>query len=242
MHEDTAEEAIPMSDEKIYKPCPYCREEILEDAVKCRYCQSILLGDPGEQIAEPRGKVSTARYPRADLGKRFIAWLVDSIVAGFGAIFILLFLLLSGIGGLAFMRGFPPRTTPFGPGPFGFELFGHLANIAAPALLIGALLFFLLGGAWAILYTLFKDGLGSGQSLGKRLLGLRVVKLETGEPCTFGVSALRNLTLIVQHLVPHVGFLIEPIATLAQAKGQRLGDLLANTQVIEIDRRGASRG
>ncbi len=128
------------------------------------------------------------------------------------------------------MRGFHPGRLPFGPGTHGLP-----EGLAAPGIFLLIILAIGLASVWGLLYTLLKDGLGRGQSLGKRLTGLMVVKLENSEPCTFGVSALRNLTLILQNLVPHVGFLIEPIVTLVHERGQRLGDLLANTQVIEVE-------
>jgi uncharacterized RDD family membrane protein YckC len=60
-----------------------------------------------------------------------------------------------------------------------------------------------------------------------------VVHLPTNQPCTTGQSALRYLVIFLCNLVPYVGWLIEPIVTLAAAGGRRLGDQAAGTQVIE---------
>jgi hypothetical protein len=45
--------------------CPYCKETILDDAVKCRHCGSMLGPDP---FAPPAGAVSEAEF-RAFIGK-----------------------------------------------------------------------------------------------------------------------------------------------------------------------------
>ena len=72
-----------------YKKCPYCGEEILQEAIKCRYCLSWLdTGGNDEKKGESRGqntdcvndysaaagspkeeqKRYEVHYPKADLG------------------------------------------------------------------------------------------------------------------------------------------------------------------------------
>ena len=46
------------------------------------------------------------------------------------------------------------------------------------------------GVAVAILYLLLRDGIG-GQSLGKLLVGVVVVNIQTGRPCSDGLAAAR---------------------------------------------------
>lgn len=89
-------------------------------------------------------------------------------------------------------------------------------------------------------YVLLRDGLGEGQSLGKRALGVQVVELERDRPAGPKESALRNaplfaaaaLSLLVSPLF--VLLLIpEIVAVWRDERGRRLGDRIANTQVID---------
>ena len=91
----------------------------------------------------------------------------------------------------------------------------------SPSVGVGVLLVAALFGA---LYTLFADGLEGGQSIGKRLVGLRVVSAETGAPCTFGQSFVRNLLLMILGPIDWIFILGE--------RHQRLGDKAAGTMVV----------
>lgn len=73
-------------------------------------------------------------------------------------------------------------------------------------------------------YFLFKDGI-SGQSIGKRLLSIKVIQITSGEPCSLPQSFLRNIlsSLGVFDWVFAFG-----------SKRQRLGDIAANTSVIRL--------
>jgi uncharacterized RDD family membrane protein YckC len=94
-----------------------------------------------------------------------------------------------------------------------------------------------------LLYLLIGDGLFEGKSIGKRLLGLKVVLYEDGWSCTFSASAIRNLILVVGYilmLIPLIGFIfplviifLEGILMIGSDRGLRFGDELAKTQVIE---------
>jgi uncharacterized RDD family membrane protein YckC len=77
---------------------------------------------------------------------------------------------------------------------------------------------------WSIFYYLFADGFPRGQSLGKKWLGMQVVSDETGRPCTFGQSFIRNLLLAVLGPIDWVFIFGE--------RHQRLGDKAAGTIVI----------
>jgi len=90
---------------------------------------------------------------------------------------------------------------------------------------------FLWGGAVAVLYLLLRDGIG-GQSLGKLLVGLVVVNVQTGRMCSWKESALRNVFVLIPGANVMAIFL-ESITLIRDPQGQRLGDRLAHTQVIE---------
>ena len=84
--------------------------------------------------------------------------------------------------------------------------------------------FILAGAAWSAFYYLFADGLHNGQSYAKRWLGVQVVDAESGAPCTFGQSFVRNLLLAVLGPLDWVFIFGE--------RHQRLGDKAAGTIVI----------
>jgi uncharacterized RDD family membrane protein YckC len=84
-----------------------------------------------------------------------------------------------------------------------------------------------LPGLWLIggylVYFLFSDGLPGGQSLGKRLGGIRVIHSETHAPCTYWQSFCRNATQILG--------VFDWIFILFKAR-QRAGDIFADTIVV----------
>lgn len=93
----------------------------------------------------------------------------------------------------------------------------------------GSLLFIAIGAA----YLLLRDALFiPGQSIGKFLFGLRVINLDHGGPCDRKHSVKRNFILLVPGLNV-VAAVLEIAAIVRDPQGQRLGDTLANTQVVE---------
>lgn len=70
-------------------------------------------------------------------------------------------------------------------------------------------------------YFCWKDGIRDGQSIGKGAMGLRVVKLSTGQPATMSDSFLRNCLNLC-------------VCALLVTEGKRhVGDLIAGTVVIK---------
>jgi len=80
----------------------------------------------------------------------------------------------------------------------------------------------------AILYGLFRDAVGRGSSFGKRVLGLRLVDLRTGELCSASRVWLRNITDVVPILN-----LIDFILMCVDTRGQKLMDKHLRTQLVD---------
>jgi uncharacterized RDD family membrane protein YckC len=94
-----------------------------------------------------------------------------------------------------------------------------------------------------LIYLLIGDGLLDGRSLGKRLIKLKVVLLESGQACGYRESILRNAPFAVGYILmamPLIGFVFplvilvfESLLMLGDERGLRLGDDFAKTRVIE---------
>jgi len=80
-------------------------------------------------------------------------------------------------------------------------------------------------------YLLLRDAVG-GRSIGKLLFGLVVISMKTGRPSSFAGSVERNLLLLLPGLNV-VAVFLEARTIVADPQGQRLGDRLAQTQVVE---------
>lgn len=102
-----------------------------------------------------------------------------------------------------------------------------------------------LGGALVILgvfalnwgYFLLFEWLWGGQTPGKRLLGIRVIRWR-GTAVSFWQSAVRNILRFVDApLIPGFYFLGFAVAA-CDRQSRRLGDLAADTLVVHVERRG----
>ncbi|MGM9837995.1 MAG: RDD family protein [Paludibacteraceae bacterium] len=90
----------------------------------------------------------------------------------------------------------------------------------------------LCGMVFAYVYLFVKDGFKGGQSWGKKAVGLMVIHLSDGKPCTVGQSAVRALITLLLNLTI-IGGVVEPLMVLITDNGRRLADRAAGTQVIE---------
>ena len=78
----------------------------------------------------------------------------------------------------------------------------------------------------------------NGQTPGKKLLGLRVVR-DGGYPIDFGASLIRNLIRVGEQLVGY--YILAAISALLSSENKRLGDLAAGTIVVRDARLATPR-
>jgi len=109
-----------------------------------------------------------------------------------------------------------------------------------------------LGMLAGVAYILIADGFFDGQSIGKKMIRLKVVVVKGDEvaKCTFRNSILRNsiLAVIVFSGIPYIGwFIFLPIGALilivesyfiySDEQQRRIGDVLGNTIVEDLSNR-----
>ena len=87
-------------------------------------------------------------------------------------------------------------------------------------------IFWLIDVGW-IIYNAMLNGT-TGQSIGKKIIGLKVVNAETGELIGAGNGILRWLFHIVDSLICYIGWLFP----LWDAKKQTIADKIAKTVVL----------
>lgn len=83
------------------------------------------------------------------------------------------------------------------------------------------------------LYYVLFEALADGQTPGKRLMKLRVVK-DGGLSVTFEASAIRNVVRAID-LQPIFLYAVGLVTIMANARGKRLGDMAAGTIVVKED-------
>lgn len=140
-------------------------------------------------------------YRLAGLGSRALAHFVDVLIIVI-SIYVLFMLTLMAAGALGVVSQ-------------------DLSQIA-----IGMLLFVV--SLLPFAYFIFFEGFWNGQTLGKKMAGIRV-RMADGTPITFAASTGRNL-LRVADFLPMLYFL-GTVAMFVNPKLQRVGDLVAGTIV-----------
>lgn len=160
----------------------------------------------GEKLIIETPEQTSIEFPLAGIGSRFLAVLIDSLIQV--AAVTVLILLLAGLAfGLrnAGLPGFPS------------------AGIWVVAILI--FVYFLLMYGYFMLF----ESIWNGQTPGKRLTHIRVIK-DSGQPITAIDSVGRNLLRIVDQLPFAYG--IGVLCAWISPQSKRLGDYVAGTVVV----------
>ena len=144
-------------------------------------------------------------YTIAGVGSRALAALIDSLICIASIILIMIGLAISSTR----------RAGGATPGVF---------DAWAAAIFVLAIFCVIWG-----YYVLF-EGLADGQTPGKRLLRLRVVR-DGGYSVTFGASAVRNLVRLVD-IQPIPSYAVGIVTVMFSRSGKRLGDIVAGTIVV----------
>jgi uncharacterized RDD family membrane protein YckC len=155
-------------------------------------------------------------YELAGLGSRFLALIVDQAIQ-----IVTLVAIFAGLI-LAASRVVPRHTAPV--------ISHQLAESIAIAIIV-VIVFAVLFG-----YFIVFEALWNGQTPGKKLVGLRVVR-DGGYPIDFGASLIRNLIRVGEQLLGY--YLLAAISALLSAENKRLGDLAAGTIVVRDARLAA---
>jgi uncharacterized RDD family membrane protein YckC len=163
-------------------------------------------------------------YQPAGLGTRFLAWFVDNIVLVILGIVIFMALVCSGVvTDKVLQKVAPPVRDAAGSDAEG-------KNKSSPAE-THDMLVYLLGistvvwGLGSFVYYGASELALRGQTLGKRLSGIRVVKRD-GFALEAGSIVVRNIFRVVDHLPPLW------LVPLLSPSSQRLGDMVAGTIVV----------
>ena len=143
------------------------------------------------------------RLPLAGFGPRFLALVLDSIIQTIAAIVLMVVAFAVAAG-----------TSLVSPG-------------ASALFIVVAILLCMLVAT--IGYYIVFESIWNGQTPGKRVTGIRVVK-RGGLPLSTQDVVVRNLVRIVDYLPTH--YLVGLVSFFTSSNQQRLGDLVADTAVI----------
>lgn len=159
------------------------------------------------------------QYPLAGVGSRILAGFVDYVILTLGQVVLFV--------GAAFSLSAAPVEVIRDTDYHVVSAFAVLALVALAGLL-GVTAFL---GWWG--YFILFELWWNGQTPGKRMLGLRVIRIG-GQPVTVGASLIRNLLRTVDVYLVAVGVIV----MLLNRSSRRLGDLAAGTLVVHEPGRG----
>jgi uncharacterized RDD family membrane protein YckC len=136
-----------------------------------------------------------------------------------------------GNRGFAALVDFVLATLIFVGAFYMFNLFAGAVGFFAASPYFGIALLLTFAIAWS--YFILLEWLGNGQTIGKRVFGLRVIA-DDGAPAGFIAILVRNLIRVVDFLPGFYGFGL--LAIVVSPRSQRLGDLAAGTFVVRAPR------
>jgi uncharacterized RDD family membrane protein YckC len=160
----------------------------------------------GEKLIIETPEQTSIEFPLAGIGSRFLAVLIDTLIQV--AVTIVLGLIFVGLGFSISATGFGQSST---------------AAVWVTAILI--FVYFILVYGYFMLF----ESIWNGQTPGKRLTHIRVIK-DSGQPITAIDAVGRNLLRIVDQLPFAYG--IGVLCAWVSPQSKRLGDYVAGTLVV----------
>jgi uncharacterized RDD family membrane protein YckC len=155
--------------------------------------------------------------PLASWGSRLGAWFIDWLVLLIPAV-ILFFVVVAGAWGIS-----------------GDD------NASTGAVIGATILYVLLMSVVVLLYApllMMRQGAANGQTLGKQVLGIRVVR-DSGQPMSFGWAALREVVIkalavgIASSIIPIIPWFLNYFWPLWDDQNRALHDMAASTHVVK---------
>ncbi len=157
-------------------------------------------------------------YELAGLGSRFLALAVDQAIQLATLLAIFAGIILAGT-----------RVTGRQTQAVMSEKAAESVAIAIIVVIVFAVLFG---------YFIVFEAVWNGQTPGKKLLGIRVVR-DGGYPIDFGASLIRNLIRVGEQLIGY--YIFAAVSAVISPENKRLGDLAAGTIVVRDARLTAPR-
>ncbi|WP_067819766.1 RDD family protein [Nocardia inohanensis] len=164
----------------------------------------------------PYGSAPMGEY--AHWGLRVGARLLD------GLIFMLPGYLLVAIAGAVFTEKVScPKPSSYNSSYDYHCTGGGVSGVGTVIMLIGYLA--ILGG---VLFNIYKEGT-TGQTVGKKIVGIRTIKEQTGQPLGFGMAFVRQLAHILDGLPCYIGY----FAPLWDDRKRTFSDMVIGSVVVK---------
>lgn len=182
--------------------CPACGNTVY-NSEQCTICTHIPKG-LGKNVKD-KIKAKSSNQASSLLKRRIIAFIIDSLIIFGVSLFVIIgfvMMMYQSIG-KDFLSVFIAFLVPLSSIPI----------IMQPV------------------YFIFYEGRYGGQTYGKKLLKLRVTRVD-GSDISYGESLIRNLVRIIEAMTLYI---VSIVLIMRSPNGQRLGDRIANTIVISTN-------